>query len=147
MRISLYPALQFFQSVRKNIPQLPLVSGAIAAGFPSPAADFEENQLDLNSYLIKNKSATFFARTVGESMKNSGISDGDIIVVDKSLQPQQNDIAVCYLNGEFTVKRITIDSDIIWLMPENETFEPIKTTIDDNLIIWGVVTGVIKKLR
>lgn len=123
---------------------LPLVENGISAGFPSPADDFLDLSIDLNKELIKNKSATFFARVKGDSMQDAGIHDGDLLVVDKSLEPQDKKIAVCFIDGEFTVKRIRIEKDIIWLRAENKDYAPIKVTRDNEFIIWGIVTNVIK---
>jgi len=124
---------------------LPLVNSSVKAGFPSPAADFEEEKIDLNNYVVKNKFTTFFVKVSGDSMKNVGINDGDMLVVDKSLEPQNNKIAVCFIDGDFTVKRIKIEKECIWLIAENESFEPIKITPENDFIIWGIVTHSIKK--
>jgi DNA polymerase V len=80
----------------------------------------------------------------GVSMKDAGISDGDLLVIDKSISPSNDKIAVCYIDGDFTVKRIKIENDCIWLIPENETYNPIKVTCENDFIIWGIVTHVIK---
>ena len=122
----------------------PFVAGGIAAGFPSPADDFSELKISLDQTLVKHKEATFYARVNGNSMIDAGISDGDLLVIDRSLEPANNKIAVCYLDGAFTVKRIVKKKDALYLMPENNHFEPIKITEDNELIIWGIVTYVIK---
>ena len=100
----------------------------------------------MNQELIKNPSSTFFARVSGFSMKNIGIGENDILIVDKSLPPKNNSVAVCCLDGEFVLKRISIKKDSIWLIPENDDFKPIIVTKDDDFIIWGVVTYVIKSI-
>lgn len=126
--------------------ELPLISQGINAGFPSPAMDFIDMNIDMNKHLVKHPSATFYGRVKGYSMKDAGIEDGDLLVIDKSLEPSDNKIAVCFIDGEFTVKRIKLDKDFCWLMPANEKFKPIKVTEENNLIIWGIVTHVIKSL-
>lgn len=122
------------------------VAGSVSAGFPSPADDFIETAIDLNKALIKNKVATYFMRVSGNSMRGAGIDDGDLLIVDRSLQSKNNKIAVCYVDGEFTVKRLKIEKDIVWLLPENPIFKPLKVTKDSNFIVWGIVTTVIKTI-
>ena len=116
----------------------------ISAGFPSPADDFIELTIDLNKEFIKNRDSTFFAKVKGHSMKNAGINDGDLLIIDKSLAPQNNKIAVCQIDGEFTVKRIKIEENIVWLIAENEDYKPIKVTPENDFMIWGIVTNSIK---
>jgi DNA polymerase V len=125
---------------------LPLISEGIRAGFPSPAMDFEDIRIDLNQYLIKNPSATFYGKVRGDSLRNAGIEEGDILIIDKSVEPADGKIAVCFLDGEFTAKRIRIRNNKIWLMPENEKYKPIEVTEENQFIIWGIVTYVIKPL-
>jgi DNA polymerase V len=126
--------------------ELPLMSDKISAGFPSPADDFIEGALDLNKFVVKHPSATFYGRVKGVSMKNAGIDDGDILVIDKSMEPANGKIAVCFIDGEFTAKRIRIHKKEVWLMPENDVYQPIKVEPDNDFIIWGIVTFVIKSL-
>ena len=135
----------FLPDLSKPI-ELPFITAGIKAGFPSPAADFDESKISLDAVLVKNREATFYAKASGTSMIGAGIDDGDILVIDRSLEPQNNKVAVCFIDGEFTVKRIKITKDGIILMPENKDFEPIKVTNDNQLIIWGIVTYVIKKM-
>jgi DNA polymerase V len=123
--------------------ELPFFDIGISAGFPSPADDFIELTINLNQEFIKNKDTTFFARVKGHSMKNAGIFDGDLLIIDKSIEPQNNKIAICQIDGEFTVKRIKIEKDIIWLIAENEDYKPIKVTPENDFIIWGIVTNSI----
>jgi DNA polymerase V len=123
---------------------LPLVSEGISAGFPSPAMDFIDLSIDLNKHLIKHPSATFYGRVKGQSMKDVGIHDGDLLVIDKSLEPVDGKIAICYIDGEFTIKTIKLETGICWLMPANENYQPIKVTADNDFLIWGIVTHVIK---
>ena len=118
----------------------------ISAGFPSPADDFKQERLSLDNELIKNKEATFFARVIGQSMIDAGLSDNDLLVIDRSLSPAHNKIAVCFLDGEFTVKRLKVEKDDIWLQPENKNYKPIKITEENDFVIWGIVTNVIKKV-
>ncbi len=125
--------------------QLPLLEG-VQAGFPSPAADFIDLSIDLNRHLIKHPSATFYARAKGDSMKDAGIFDGDLLIVDKSIEPTDGKIAICYIDGEFTVKRIKIDKDELWLMPSNAAYQSIQMREGNSLSIWGIVTHVIKSL-
>jgi len=124
--------------------ELPFIDVGISAGFPSPADDFIELTIDLNKHLIKHKDSTFFAKVKGHSMKNAGIFDGDLLVIDKSLAPQDGKIAICQIDGEFTVKRIKIEKDIVWLVAENDAYEPIKVTEENELMIWGIVMHSIK---
>ncbi len=118
----------------------------ISAGFPSPAEDFKEQRLSLDRELVKNKEATFFARVSGQSMIGAGLDDNDLLVIDRSLEPTNNKIAVCFLDGEFTVKRLKVDKDEVWLQPENPNYPIIKITQENDFIIWGIVTNVIKKV-
>ena len=120
---------------------------AISAGFPSPADDFLENRLDISQLLIQHPDSTFYARVQGSSMQDAGINDGDILIVDKSLTPQNNDIAVCFLDGEFTVKQIQIKKNEIWLIPANQKYPATKVTEENNFTIWGIVTYTVKKHR
>ncbi len=118
----------------------------ISAGFPSPVEDFNEGRLSLDRELIKNKETTFFARVSGQSMVNAGLDDHDLLVIDRSLAPEHNKIAVCFLDGAFTVKRLKVESDGIWLQPENDQYLPIKITEENHFVIWGIVTNVIKRV-
>ena len=123
---------------------MPLASSTISAGFPSPASDFIDVNIDLNKHLIKHPSATFYANVKGDSMKDEGIFDGDLLVIDKSLEPIDGKIAVCFVDGEFTVKKIKLENGECWLVPANEKYKAIKITSDNELMIWGIVTHVIK---
>ena len=121
----------------------------IKAGFPSPAQDYVENGIDLNRELVKNPSSTFFGRARGSSMEGAGIFDGDLLIIDKSLEPREGAIAVCFIDGEFTLKRIHSERHegqvtAIWLQPENEQFTPIKVTQDNQFIIWGIVVHSVR---
>ncbi len=125
---------------------LPFVKSGISAGFPSPADDFLDTSIDLNKELIKHPSSTFFGRVKGNSMVDAGLSDGDLLVIDKSLEPKNGKIAVCYIDGEFTIKRIKTAKDCVYLMPANPDYKPIKVTADNDFLIWGIVTNVIKSI-
>lgn len=129
-----------------NMP-LPYADRGIRAGFPSPAQDYMELAIDLNKELIKHPASTFYGRVVGDSMKDEGIEEGDILVIDKSLELLNNDLAVCFIDGEFTVKRVRMDSDSIWLIPSNANYQPIRVTKDNDFLVWGIVTYTIKKNR
>lgn len=124
--------------------ELPYVDVGISAGFPSPADDFIELTIDLNRELIKHKDSTFFAKVKGDSMKNAGIFDGDLLIIDKSLEPQDGKIAICQIDGDFTVKRIKKENGVVWLIAENEDYKPIKVTEENELMIWGIVIHSIK---
>lgn len=119
--------------------------GEVKAGFPSPADDMHE-KLDLVRMLVKHPASTFFFRISGSSMVDASLDEGDIIIVDKSLDPYDGCIAVCYIDGEFTVKRVAIDSEGVSLMPANCRYKPIRISAENNFIVWGIVTFVIKKV-
>lgn len=138
--------IDFYVADTSSEVELPLVNESISAGFPSPADDYIELSIDLNKELIKNQSSTFYGRVKGYSMKDAGIEDNDVLIIDKSLEPKNGSVAVCFLDGEFTVKRISIKKDFIYLNPENNSFKPIKITKENDFVIWGIVTYVIKKM-
>ena len=123
-----------------------LVEQGISAGFPSPADDFKEIRISLDSELVKNKEATFYARVSGESMVEAGLDDGDLLVIDRSLNPENGKIVVCLVDGEFTVKRIKKEKDKLYLMPENKKYTRIEIKEENELTIWGIVEYVIKKV-
>lgn len=137
--------LEFYTPDFSTELELPYFDAGLRAGFPSPADDFIEISIDINKEYIKNKDTTFFAKVKGNSMINAGIFDGDLLIIDKSLEPQNDKIAVCQIDGEFTVKKIKIEKDVVWLIAENDAFKPIKVTPDNELLIWGIVTASIKK--
>ncbi len=122
---------------------LPLFSGKVAAGFPSPADDYVEKTLDLNELLVKKPAATFFARAQGESMLGAGIHPNDILVVDRSIEPVPGKIVVCALNGELVVKRLKRGADQWILASENPFYPDIRLNEDLDMVVWGVVTNVI----
>lgn len=136
--------IDIFSSDTETELALPFVDEGISAGFPSPALDFVDLTIDLNRHLIKNPSATFYGRVKGDSLKNAGICNGDLLIIDRSLEPTNGKIAVCYIDGEFTAKRVQISQKEILLIPENENYQPIRVTEENNFLIWGIVTHVIK---
>ena len=146
MSIKQNTALTFFTPENFNSLGAVYFDTGISAGFPSPAEDFKQERLSLDNELIKNKEATFFARVSGQSMIDAGLSDNDLLVIDRSLSPAHNKIAVCFLDGEFTVKRLKVEKDVVWLQPENKNYQPIKITEENDFVIWGIVTNVIKKV-
>lgn len=130
----------------------------IHAGFPSPAQDYMEPCIDLNKELVRHPAATFYGRVTGDSMIDSGVEDGDILVIDRSLEPMDGDMAVCFVDGGFTLKFISLHApsdeksdgcadNCIWLVPANPTYPAIKVTRDNGFTVWGVVTYVIKKIH
>jgi len=139
-------ALEIYASDTTISVSLPVVDGGISAGFPSPADDFLDFSIDLNKEFVKNPSSTFYGRVRGDSMVNAGLNNGDLLIIDKSLEPVAGKIAVCFIDGEFLVKRIKIEKDIVWLIAENEKYAPIKVTKDNDFLIWGIVTTVIKSV-
>jgi DNA polymerase V len=118
----------------------------IPAGFPSPAEDYWEPALDLNQALIKNPSATFYGRVKGEALKDAGVDNGDLLVIDKSLAYRNGVLAVCYINGEFTLKRIRIEGNTLLLMAANQDHEPVAVKEGADFSVWGIVTHIIKKV-
>jgi len=125
----------------------PFITHAVKAGFPSPALDFMEYKIDLNTVVSeKNPLATFYIKVAGNSMIDAGIDDGDILVIDRSLEPADGKIAICLIDGDFTVKRLKVETDCLYLMPENKEYQPIKVTEDNQFVIWAIVTYVIKKI-
>lgn len=123
-----------------------LFEAKVSAGFSSPAADYEEDKLDLNKYLIKHPAATFFVRVTGDSMMGAGIHSGDLLVVDRSLEPRDKSVVIAVIDGELTVKRIRIGKKKITLEPENENYSVQQITEDTDFQVWGVVTNVIHAL-
>lgn len=126
--------------------RLPMATSAIKAGFPSPAEDYLEPPIDLNQTLIKHPASTFFGRVSGESMQNAGIDESDILIIDKALEPFDGAVAVCFIDGEFTLKFIKISNRELWLVPANPAYKKRKVTPESDFLIWGIVTYVIKKM-
>lgn len=138
--------LSFFKPQKTNSLGAILADTGISAGFPSPADDFKEQRLSLDEEFIKNKEATFFARVSGQSMIGAGLNDSDLLIIDRSLEPENNKVAVCFLDGEFTVKRLKVNKTGVWLLPENPNYKSIEISEENNFVIWGIVTNVIKKV-
>lgn len=147
----------------------PMAEEGVHAGFPSPAQDYMNSFIDLNKELVRHPAATFFVRVVGDSMVDADVNEGDVLVVDKSLEPQDGDMAVCFIDGEFALKFISFTApddarvqgrrasrpgksyDILphrnlWLLPANGKYKPIEVTESNDFTVWGVVTYVIKKV-
>lgn len=139
-------ALEFYTPDDSQSLDIVLANTGVSAGFPSPADDFKENKISLDKTLVRNKEATFYARVSGQSMVGAGLDDGDLLVVDKSLDPTHNKIAVCFIDGEFTVKRLKVTPEGVYLQPENPAYDPILVTEHHNFQIWGIVTHVIKRM-
>ena len=138
--------LDFFIPEKENGIGQWLAEEGISAGFPSPADDFKETRISLDRELVKNKEATFYARVSGDSMVEAGLDDGDLLVIDRSLNPENGKIAVCLVDGDFTVKRIKKEKSKLYLMSENKKYKPIELKEENELIIWGIVEYVIKKI-
>ena len=126
---------------------IPMFSSRVPAGFPSPADDYIEGQLDLNQHLIEHPAATFFVRVEGTSMIGAGIHHGNILVVDRSLEANDGDIVVAVVNGELTVKRLQRRNGSVHLKPENPEYSPLKITDEMDVTIWGVVTSSVQEFR
>ena len=138
--------LVFFHPDQEHRKKMYWAQEGISAGFPSPADDFKELHISIDQEVVRNEEATFYARVSGESMQGAGLDDGDLLVIDRSLEPVDNKIAICFIDGEFTVKRLKVTKNEVLLIPENPKYQPIKITEENELIIWGVVTYVVKKL-
>jgi DNA polymerase V len=124
----------------------PLFLASVSAGFPSPAEDYIEGRLDLNRHLIKHPAATFFVRVAGDSMIGAGIHPGDILVVDRALEPQDSNVVIAVIDGELTVKRISQRHGKLFLVPDNQAYEPLEILEEMEFEVWGVVTSVIHNL-
>lgn len=129
--------------------ELQLADEGIQAGFPSPSQDYMELSYDLNRELIKNPASTFMGRVKGLSMQGEHIYPGDLLIIDKSLDLEDGDLAVCFLDGEFTLKRVEIDKNrgVIWLVPSNPEFPKIKVTEANQFLVWGIVVYIIQDVR
>jgi DNA polymerase V len=125
----------------------PFIVSTVQAGFPSPAGDYIIETLDLRDYVVSNDTATYFVRAAGSSMNGAGIDNGDLLVVDRSVRPCDGCIAICIIEGEYTVKRIRQIANAVWLVPENPDFKPIPVDPETGVIVWGVVTFIVKKVE
>lgn len=124
---------------------IPLFNYRVKAGFPSPATDYVESELDFNELLINNKTATYALKAEGDSMINAGIQSGDILIVDRSIKPESNHIIIASIDGDFTVKRLLLEKKSCYLIAENPEYPQIEITEETDFVIWGVVTYVIHK--
>ena len=145
-RLHKHKELLFYSVKNSNWDSVPFYQASVSAGFPSPAEDFMDLELNLQDYLIQHPSATFCVRVTGDSMIKAGISSGDVMIVDRSLEPKDGSIVLAVLNGEFTVKRIKKNKDQLLLIPENVKFAPIVVSEEMNFKVWGVVTHVVHQL-
>ncbi|NDV26389.1 LexA family transcriptional regulator [Desulfovibrio sp. JC010] len=138
-----FPEILFPEAAGRT--KLPLLLSEVAAGFPSPADDYIDKKMDLNEQLISNKAATFLMRAYGDSMHDANIREGDILVVDRSMDSRNNSIIIAVVNGELTVKRIRQQDGRLYLIPENPDYSPLEITAETSFEIWGVVTYIIHK--
>ena len=123
-----------------------MAQDGIHAGFPSPATDYMTQAIDLNKELVKHPASTFYGRVVGDSMIDAGVDEGDILVIDKALEPKDGDMAVCFVDGEFTLKYLSMRSGSLVLKPANPRYPQIEITEGMDFKMWGVVTYIIKKV-
>lgn len=139
--------IEIFNSDTQEASEFPYSEAGVRAGFPAPVPDNSLLSLDLNRELIRHPAATFFARVIGDSMIEAGVEEGDLLVIDRALEPQDGNMAVCFLDGEFTLKYIRLDEKekgVIRLVPANDHFPEIKITRDNDFTVWGIVTYTIK---
>lgn len=141
--------LNLYSSETSSDVDVSFVDTVIKAGFPSPAQDYLTGSIDLNRELIRHKETTFLAKVSGTSLQEAGICDGDIIVIDKSLEAKNGDFVVAFIDGEFTLKEFRYDENdkCAWLIPHNKDYSPIKVTDENDFIVWGVLTYTIKQIR
>ena len=139
--------LEFFTVSVESKKETPFIDTMVSAGFPSPADDYLDLPIDLNEYLVENSAATFYIRVSGNSMQDEGIDDGDLLVVDRSKTPKNNDIVIGVLNGEFTVKKIQKTKTKLFMVAANKEYKKIEITEEMDFSVWGVVTYVIHKTR
>ena len=146
MRIPISKIDSVMNFINNSNISLPLYSSKVPAGFPSPADDHMEGKLDLNTHLVKHPTATFFVKASGDSMLGAGIHDGDILVVDRSLEPRKGKVVIAAVDGQLTVKRLQKKGSKTFLVPENKKFRSIELNENNDVKIWGVVTNVIHKV-
>jgi len=125
---------------------LQFFEGRVQAGFPSPAQGEYADVIDLNRALITNPAATFCARVIGNSMVDAGINEGDLLIIDRSLTPHDGNIAVCFIDGDFTVKRLSMRDNRLFLTPANANYPELPVNEDSNFQVWGVVSHIIKRV-
>ncbi|WP_115711769.1 LexA family protein [Legionella sainthelensi] len=146
IRIPVAQLAELEQLKHESAYRLPLFSSKVQAGFPSPADDYIEGYLDLNTKFIKHPSATFVLQAAGESMVDAGIFSGDWLLVDKSIEPSDGHVVIAAVNGELTVKRLSKKEGRVQLLPANPKFKPIDITEEHEMVVWGVVTLVLHEL-
>ena len=137
--------LNFYTIEDFSLGDIPLYGDAVPAGFPSPADDYLDMDLNLHDYLVQHPSATFCVKAIGDSMVDAGIKSSDVMLIDRALTPKNNYIILAVIDGEFTVKRIKKNDDELYLIPANENYRPVKITEDMDFQVWGVVTFIIHK--
>lgn len=137
--------LAFYALDNSKLNEIPMFGDAVPAGAPSPAQDYLDMDLNLHDFLVQNPADTFCVRAIGDSMIDANIQSGDVMVVDKALEPSNNDIVLAVLDGDFTVKHIRKSEGELYLMPANENYQPIKITEGVDFKVWGVVTFIIQK--
>ena len=135
----------FYTLEQMQLDEIKLAEPMVSAGFPSPADDFVEMELNIHDYIVKNKDATFCVKVEGTSMTKADIHSGDILIVDRSLEPEHHNIVLAVIDGEFTVKRLAVNDGNLYLSPENDNFAPIKITEEMDFLVWGVITHIIHK--
>ncbi len=118
----------------------------IHAGFPSPSTDYMNGVVDLNRELVRHPDATFYGRVVGDSMADADVHEGDVLVIDKAIRPTDGSMVVCFVDGEFCLKYLSLRKDGIWLLPGNSRYKPIRIDEGNDFSVWGVVTYIIKKV-
>ena len=138
--------LAFYTLGTDKLDNISLFEGSVPAGFPSPADDAMDLDLNLHDYLVRNPAQTFCVKAIGESMKDAGIQSGDVMLVDRAIEPENRSIVLAVIDSEFTVKRVNVSDKKLYLMPENENFTPIEITQEMDFKVWGVVTYVIHKV-
>ena len=138
--------LAFYTLGTENLGNISLFEGSVPAGFPSPADDAMDLDLNLHDHLVRNPNDTFCVKAIGESMKDAGIQSGDVMLVDRAIEPENRSIVLAVIDSEFTVKRVNVSDKKLYLMPENENFTPIEITEEMDFKVWGVVTYVIHKV-
>jgi len=144
-KISETSELEFYSAETESKLKIPLIESQVSAGFPSPAEDYTDLPIDLNEFLIKHPSATFYVRVKGNSMEGAGIQNGDLLIVDRAEEPRNKSIVLGIINGEFTVKRIMKKGNDLYLTPDHPDYTPIKIDDDMDFQVWGVVTYVVHK--
>jgi len=138
--------LAFYTLGTDKLDNISLFEGSVPAGFPSPADDAMDLDLNLHDYLVRNPAQTFCVKAIGESMRDAGIQSGDVMLVDRAIEPENRSIVLAVIDSEFTVKRVNVSDKKLYLMPENENFTPIEITEEMDFKVWGVVTYVIHKV-